>query len=223
MIFKRVPLNTLVPSPYNPPSRERKVEELARNIKEYGLLVPIIVSSDLTVVDGHRRTMAFKLIAKQDGKKESEVKVPIIQHNSDSDAVYDSMFISANKDTMLINGNQYLWRYMNGASVDSRNLSRIRWIEKALGATYAKGMFARILERGQSASSYQMSMGMYCRYTNTSPTNKADMRKLAYYMLNVESSYRVKTAIAHFIPIDVLKECVKENKKIEASFSPSRR
>jgi hypothetical protein len=222
--YQLTPLNTLVPSPYNPPSRENKTEILANNIKDNGLLVPIVVATDMTIIDGHRRHMALKFLAKADGKKESEIKIPIIKHNSDSHEMYDRMFIAANTDTMLINGHQYLWRYMKGASVPKYHLSRINWLIKALGKSYAHGMFRRILRDKHSALTYQMVMGIYCRYCSIKPhkaitSRKTQMRQLAYFLLNVETPYRVKSAIAHFIPVRVLKKCVRERKHIATKFA----
>lgn len=224
MKYLKVALNTLVPSPYNPPTRENKTEILAGNIKANGLLVPIVVANDMTIIDGHRRHKALRYLAKADGEKESAIKIPIIQHNSDSHEAYDSMFIAANTDTMLINGNQYLWRYMKGASVPRYHLSRINWLITALGKTYAHGMFNRILREKHSALTYQMVMGIYCRYTGLNPhkavtSRKTQMRKLAYYLLNVETPYRVKSAIAHFIPVRTLKNAIKHRKKLQAKFA----
>ena len=227
MKYQRIALNTLVPSPYNPPSRENKTDILAQNIRENGLLVPIVVANDLTIVDGHRRHMALQQIAKADGNKESEVKVSIIRHNSDSHEMYDRMFIAANTDTMLINGHQYLWRYMKGASVPKYHLSRINWLITALGKNYAHGMFERILREKHSALTYQMVMGIYCRYVGIKPhkavtSRKTQMRQLAYFLLNVETPYRVKSAIAHFIPVRVLKKCVKDRKRIASKFATNK-
>tara|TARA_X000001382_G_scaffold127761_1_gene116158 strand:+ start:230 stop:910 length:681 start_codon:yes stop_codon:yes gene_type:complete len=220
MKYRTVTLSELVPSPFNPPQREKKTNVLANNIKANGLLVPIVVANDMTIVDGHRRFTALKSLANQDTKKESMIKVPIIQHNSNSHEVYDRMFIAANEDTMLINGNQYLWRYLKGAPIPKTHLARIEWIEKALGKTYATGMFNRILEEDKSANTYQMAMGVYCKYTGVKPftKSKVPMRKLAYYLLNVENPYRLKSAIAHFIPVRTLKNCVNKKKKFDIKF-----
>ena len=222
MKYKQVTLNELVPSPFNPPMREKKTSVLANNITANGLLVPIVVANDMTIVDGHRRFTALKKIAQDSKKKQSSVKVPIIQHNSDSHEVYDNMFIAANQDTMLINGHQYLWRYLKGASVPQSHLTRIKWLEKALGKTYARGMFYRILDENKSANTYQMVMGIYCKYVGNKPftkdKRKTPMRQLAYYLLNIENPYRVKSAIAHFIPVNTLKKCVIGKKKMNIKF-----
>lgn len=219
MQYKKVPLNTLVPSPFNPPQRLKKTDILAQSILDKGLIVPIVVAKDMTIIDGHRRYNAFKKIASKKNLKHSEIVVSVIQHNDVSTKDYDKMFVAANEETMIINGNQYLWRYLKGVSIPKTHLTRIKWLENALGKTYATGMFNRILEFGGAANTYQMTMGVYCKYTGVKPTNHAHMRKLAYYLLNVDTPYRVKSSIAHFIPVNVLKKCITDRKKLDAKFT----
>ena len=211
MQFTTYEINKIKPSPLNPPQRSRKVKYLAKSIKEVGLLQPIILASNGTVIDGHRRLMACMLLKMKEA--------PVIIHNSKSSKNYDSLFVQTNEHTQLMNGNQYLWRYMNGAEIPTYHKNRIEWLEKALGKTYAHGMFKRILSENKSANTYQMVMGIYCKYTNKKQTNKAHMRKLAYYLLNIENCYRVKSSIAHFIPINVLVDAVNNNKKLESKFT----
>ena len=218
MKYKVCALSELVSSPYNPVQRTDKgISSLARNIAKNGLLQPIVVAKEMTIIDGHRRKKALQEIAKSKGIKYSKMGVEIVQHNSTSEELYDALFIASNKDTMLINGHQYLWRYVKGAKIPDRFLSRILLLEKWLGKKYADGMFRRILENGHSANTYSMCMGIYRTYT--SKKTGPHMRKLAYYLLNVENCYRVKAAIANYIPVDTLVQCVEKRKKIVTEFS----
>ena len=210
-------LSELIPSKYNPPQRVLKIKALANNISENGLLQPITVANDLTIVDGHRRVNALKVICTGKKQEYNTVNVPAIQHNSDSHELYDKMFISANKDTMLLNGNQYLWRYMKGRAIPDNFLTRIKNIEKWVGVNHAKGMFHRILALNHSANTYAMCMGIYRTYTGK--TSGPHMRKLAYYLLNVENCYRVKSSIVYFIPVDTLTKAVETRKKLEVNWN----
>jgi len=223
MEFKRVPLSEIVPSPHNPPQRimGSRILKLKSNIMktldhksegEGNLIQPITVAYDMTICDGHRRYQALVLAAKERGLKRSEVEVPIIKHNSSSSDVYDAMWVDANSDTMLINGAQCLWRYLQGVPIPQKYLSRIKTLEKWLGKEYADGMFRRIMNKGQSANTYQYIIGIYRAYTNK--TSKAEMKKFVYYLLNVENAYRVKSSIAMFIPVDTLLNCVHQREKL---------
>ena len=127
MKFEVVPVAKLKPSKYNPPDRvESGIGSLMTNVKknmectEYGLLAPIVVANDYTIIDGHRRyTVAVNLGIK---------KVPVIKHNSSSHELHiaDGMWVSANNDTNMISGHQWLWRYMNGVSVAAKPFPELR-------------------------------------------------------------------------------------------------
>ena len=127
------------------------------------------------------------------------------------------MFLNANKDTMQLNGNQYLWRYMLGAVIPDSFLTRIKCLELWLGKRYAKGMFARILDKGHSATTYQNTMGIYRKYTKL--TSKKAMKELAYYLLNVGSNNSVKSAVMFFIAADALVQFVENREVIKADFN----
>ena len=210
MKFKQFAVGDLKMSAFNPPVRHVKgMPSLMKNIKDNGLIVPIVIANDGTIVDGHRRYVGMKKL----GYK----KIPCVQHNTSSHLLYDSMFLNANKDTMQLNGNQYLWRYVQGAVIPDRFLTRIKCLELWLGKRYAKGMFARILDKGHSATTYQNTMGIYRKYTKL--TSKKAMKELAYYLLNVGSNNSVKSAVMFFIAADVLVQFVENREVIKADFN----
>ena len=210
MKFELMKPEKIKPSKLNPPQREKNVHKLAGSIKEHGLLQPIIVAGNNVIIDGHRRLMACKKLGLS--------VVPVIKHNSTSSRKYDDLFVQTNEHTQLMNGNQYLWRYMKGAKIPQYHKNRIEWIERAIGKRYALGLFERLLTDNKSANTIQYVMGIYCTYTNKRPTNKAHMRKLVQYLLNTEPPYRVKMAIHQFIPVKTLVDSVNKNLTIEAKF-----
>ena len=210
MRFKQFAVGDLKMSAFNPPVRHvQGMPALMKNIKENGLIVPIVIANDCTIVDGHRRYVGMKKLGYE--------KIPCVQHNTSSHLLYDTMFLNANKDTMQLNGNQYLWRYMQGAVIPDSFLTRIKCLELWLGKRYAKGMFARILDKGHSASTYQNTMGIYRKYTRL--TTKKAMKELAYYLLNVGSNNSVKSAVMFFIAADALVQFVKNREVIKADFN----
>ena len=91
MEFTTCKVSDLKPSNLNPPQRERNVAKLARSIKEVGLLQPIVISGNKTVIDGHRRLMACKILKLKE--------VPVIKHNSTSNQKYDKLFVHTNEHT----------------------------------------------------------------------------------------------------------------------------
>lgn len=60
----RIPVNTIVATPYNPEDRTKdgkKLQHLAWTIRKYGVIQPVIITSDRDLVDGNRRLAAAKL------------------------------------------------------------------------------------------------------------------------------------------------------------------
>ena len=77
MKFKQFAVGDLKMSAFNPPVRHvQGMPALMKNIKENGLIVPIVIANDCTIVDGHRRYVGMKKL----GYK----KIPCVQHNTSS-------------------------------------------------------------------------------------------------------------------------------------------
>jgi len=58
-----LPINTIIATPYNPPSRTKPgkaLEKLSAAIAKVGLIQPILITSDRDLVDGNRRLAAAK-------------------------------------------------------------------------------------------------------------------------------------------------------------------
>jgi ParB family chromosome partitioning protein len=67
--IEEIPVDKLIENPYQPrlEINKEEVEELAKSIKENGLLQPIVVSktdNGYMIIAGHRRTIAHKLLGK---------------------------------------------------------------------------------------------------------------------------------------------------------------
>ena len=78
MQFTTCKVSDLKPSPLNPPQRKRNVTKLAKSIKQVGgLSQPIVVASNKTIIDGHRRLMACKILGLEN--------VPIIIHSRNAE------------------------------------------------------------------------------------------------------------------------------------------
>tara|TARA_R100000808_G_C2152311_1_gene161658 strand:- start:1475 stop:2170 length:696 start_codon:yes stop_codon:yes gene_type:complete len=199
--------------PTQPPMRcedNTKLRSLTENIAKNGLLNPLLIASDNVLIDGHRRLAALTSL----GVK----KVDVIQHNSNSAELKDAYFVAAAKDTMQINSNQYLWRYMNNASIPNYVLGRIKLLEEWMGKKYCKDVaFPLILARKHSPSTYQFIMGMYRAVTELSGVLK--MRKFFQYCFNVETPFNIKAAIAKDISPEYLIRCVTTMRPIQVDFS----
>ena len=57
MKIETLQINTLNPAVYNPrQATEKEIKDLTESIKKFGIVDPIIVNADMTIIGGHLRT-----------------------------------------------------------------------------------------------------------------------------------------------------------------------
>ena len=87
IVYKR--LDELKPYENNPRNNVEAVEKVAASIREFGFNVPILVKPDMTIIAGHTRLEAAKLLKKK--------KVPCIVVDDLPDELVDQFRIIDNK------------------------------------------------------------------------------------------------------------------------------
>ena len=214
MVFKTMLLSKLKFNPLNPVIRtddtHNGFKALVSNIRKNGLLVPIVVANDGTVIDGNRRLTALTIL----GVK----KVPVVMHNSTSHKNFDSLFVACNEDTMQINACQELERYLNGAKVKAVTYYNIKKVEEIGG----RKTLRQIVNVGKSPITFSIGLGQLRNYTDR--TDKAFLKKALRWMLTVGSAYRLKSAISEFVPVSRLVKAIENGtplvSKWHKSFKP---
>ena len=198
MVFKTMLLSKLKFNPLNPVIRtddtHNGFKSLVSNIRKNGLLVPIIVANDGTVIDGNRRLTALTIL----GVK----KVPVVMHNSTSHKNFDNLFLACNEDTMQINACQELERYLNGAKVKSVTYYNIKKVEEIGG----RRSLRQIVNVGKSPITFSIGLSQLRNYTGR--TDKLFLRKALRWMLTTGSAYRLKSAISEFVPVPRLVKAI---------------
>ena len=211
MVFKTMTLNKLMFNPKNPVIRTDTThlgfKSLVSNIRKNGLLTPIIVSSNGTVIDGNRRLAALKII----GVKEA----PVVVHNSTSNKHFDDLFVSCNEDTMQISACQELERYLNGAKIKATTLVAIEKVREIGGIRVLR----QIVNVGKSPITFSIAVGMIRAYTGRS--DKVFLRKALKWMLTVGSAYRLKASIADYIPVSRLIKAIETGTPLVAKWHKS--
>ena len=211
MKLKEISVSSINPSIYNPPSRtvaNRSIDGLREDIKEKGLIEPLTIDKNNVIINGHRR---FRCVLELNWKK-----VNVIQHNIEQKTT-DAFFLATNEHTLRMNGAQYLWRYMNKASIPEKYLNNyIKPLEDWLGKRAAWGLFRLLIQRNTSPASIHTVMRLYRDYTGQS--TQLQMKKFAYYMLNVESIMKTKHAMYNFIPKKQLIDCVDNREKFKTLY-----
>lgn len=211
MTLKSMKLNDIKYNPKNPLIRtdvtDIKFKALKSNIRNNGLLCPIIVSSNGTIIDGNRRVTALKELG--------VTKVSTIVHNSTSDKQFDDMFVHCNEDTMPINACQELERYLNGAKVKATTLHSIEKIRKVGGIRALR----QIVNVSKSPITFSIALSVLRNYTGI--TDKVFLRKSLVWMLTVGSAYRLKASIADYIPVPRLVNAIETGTPLVAKWHKS--
>ena len=198
MTFKTMLLSKLKFNPLNPVIRTDDThtgfKSLVSNIRKNGLLTPIIVANDGTVIDGNRRLTALTIL----GVK----KVPVVMHNSTSHKKFDDLFVACNEDTMKINACQELERYLNGAKIKATTHYNIKKVEEIGG----RRALRQIVNVGKSPITFSIGLSQLRNYTGR--TDKLFLRKALRWMLTTGSAYRLKSAIGEFVPVPRLVKAI---------------
>ena len=214
MVFKTVLLSKLKFNPLNPVVRTDDTHDgfklLVSNIRKNGLLSPIIIANNGTVIDGNRRLTALTIL----GVK----KAPVVMHNSTSHKRFDDLFVACNEDTMKINACQELERYLNGAKVKAVTHYNIKKVEEIGG----RRALRQIVNVGKSPITFSIALSQLRNYTNR--TDKTFLKKALHWMLTIGSAYRLKSAISEFVPVPRLVKAIENGtplvSKWHKSFKP---
>tara|TARA_Y100000310_G_C20633912_1_gene790156 strand:+ start:33 stop:707 length:675 start_codon:yes stop_codon:yes gene_type:complete len=204
MKYKELLMTKVKPSKFNPTVRtdknSTKYKALRKNIETNGLIVPIVLSKNLTIIDGHRRFYCLKDL----GIK----KVPATIHETVTNRNYDKMFVAANENSMTITAAQEVERYLNGAAISEKTKKVIKELETIGGRKFIK----RIASAHKSPLTYFIALNQFKSYTKK--TTRLMARKVVYWMLNIGSAYQLKSAMADFIPVDILLDAITSRKSI---------
>ena len=198
MKHREMLISKIKKSKFNPTIRTDKncyrYKALRTNIKANGLIVPVVLSKNLVVIDGHRRLSCLKDLGIR--------KVNAIVHETVTNRNYDKMFVAANESSMTITPAQEAERYLAGALVSKSTANIIAELEKIGGRSFIK----RIVADRKSPVTYFIALRQFQNYTKQ--TKRSILRKVVYWMLNVGSAYKLKLSISEFIPIDMLMEAI---------------
>lgn len=124
---ERVPIKKLKRARYNPRKISKKeLQKLVESIKTYGLVQPIVVNKDYTIIGGHQRVEAcrqlgmtdldvYVLDLKPDDEKVLNLALNRISGDWDDAALYDLLNGLAEKNRMALTG------------FDNRELEKLKW------------------------------------------------------------------------------------------------
>lgn len=121
---KNISVSQLKPAPHNPEGRmqPKRLRTLERSLAKYGQLMPLLVSADNVIIEGHRRWAAAKRIG-------LETLLCIIVEGK-ADAIYATV----NSTQQRITGNDALGIWLKNPDAVTPNMStRLARMEDVLG------------------------------------------------------------------------------------------
>ena len=223
MEYREVEISKITVSKYNPSIRtDRKHKDfisLRSNIEENGLITPVSLGvgrNGMLLVAGHRRLNCYKDLGKR--------FIPSIINPKINDSNYDKMFVAENVDSMELSAAQETERWLAGAPVISKAVLKAITTMIEIGG---RKCIERIVQEGKSPNTYLIAINKYTSYTKQKVSNvsknacRLAQRKCLYWMFNVGTAYEIKVSIDTFIDANVLRDCIENRMKIEASWKSS--
>ena len=212
--IRRVKLKDLSYNPLNPATRTipSKLKGMVRSIKKMGIIQPPIVTSDLYIVDGHRRITASHII-----DSDGELDVLVLPHSMKKDRhKFNEIFVEASTNMHKISTSQELEMYLKPGGkhlVRQRTLNDI----EALRAIGGRNFLLRVKDKGHSPTTYMHVLRLYKEYTNV--TSDKELRKVLYYVANVSNARRFRAALDYCIPVSELHGAIDAKEELSLAWN----
>ena len=119
----QVAVSRIKPLAFNPQNRtvRKSLAPLMKSIRQHGILVPVVLTADFQLVDGHRRVECARLLGME--------KVPAIINAGDP----RQLFAEVNGTQKRLTNRDYLEVYLSGGGIPPARLAKIKLIESYVG------------------------------------------------------------------------------------------
>lgn len=172
---------------YNPEVRTDfgKLKELQASIQERGIIVPLLVTKNKDLIDGHRRLACAVSLGHE--------YVPTLEVNGDQ----GELFTELNGTMRKMNNSEMLYAFLHGASVPDEQRRHIETIIRMVGISYLKK-----LEKSKgSAKGILGSFRPYLRFLGKDNPNYADgtdefANKFARWLIDHKQVWKFRVAQA---------------------------
>lgn len=203
--IRMIPADELDPTAYNPPAREQgpKIVKLGSELAAVGQQVPILVTVDGRIVDGHRRYSALK--------KNGETMIPCLFLDQDADP--DEIWRSINTSSKPITGAEWTSAYSLGLDIDhidknyGRKIAKIEEIggDEAINEMAMKNLSARVWDQVRRVARYVEREG-----------DEEFLRACLFWIIEKRASFDIRAAIKNEIDPEVLEQAVLKNRKLSS-------
>ena len=190
----------LTPSAYNPAARVEKgyIADLVKSLADHGQYMPILVDTELTIIDGHRRHAALLEIG------ESACIVRVI--DSDASTAYAEVNVCSKK----LSGNDHLSVYLKSDRAISTHVKwRIAAMEKVIGIDGIEVLTSH----GGSTATFNQAVNISRRCGMAG--DKEFIMMTIKWLLTNKQTYLTRRALDQGISPATLKKCIIENKSLK--------
>ena len=147
-----VRVQDLKPAPWEPQERltERAIRDIRRDIAQAGIMQPVLVRPDMTIIDGHRRVECAKQLGLD--------MIPVIISEREPKAA----FAAVNETMRKVNSSEGWSMYMKGGTPPAGVLRAIREIEVIGGGELLRAIYEAHLS--PSVLKVAVQGGLYCGF-----------------------------------------------------------
>lgn len=200
MKLLQVKPSALIAANYNPEIRtwKKELNALLLSIKEHGILNPILVDSEMNVIDGHRRLACARLL--------KLATIPIVV--SDTKLTKDECYETINTTARKMSANEMIYVYVKGGRVPAKIEKRIKHLENILGSSELKKLGNKYISI--SVLSQGTKVSNFCN--DKSPKF---MKDAILWIVKHKQSYKVRKAMEDGVAKVSLKKAIVNDRPLK--------
>jgi hypothetical protein len=187
---------------YNPKTRVEQIAPLLRSIKEFGIIVPLIVDDENNLIDGHRRLASAKKLKLE--------KVPVVR--IDNAITKDKAFEIVNTNLKKISAKDMIYIYLNGGTVSNRVMNHIIKIEEVVGADGLKKL------SNQNASYRIMDVAWRVRKYCQQGNNDTFLKRVIFWLADNSMTFPVRRAMEAKVSRDTIQKAIAVNRPLKVTY-----
>ena len=188
---------------YNPKARTEQINQLVKSIKEFGIIMPLVVDAENNLIDGHRRLASAKQLKLE--------KVPVVQigGNLAKDKAYEIINTTSKK----ISNHDLIYIHINGGSIPRRALVKINLLEEVVGSDGLK----KLGDKGATYTvlTYAWQVQKYCGEKDS----KTFLKRAIFWLVDNKMIYSVRRAMEQKVKKEVISRAIAVNRPLKIKYA----